>query len=405
MVVSAPTLGVVRTALVTTGCGLAGTVAEGRSLPGGLIAFSSQCLLSNLGMVPSASAVDDLAWSTVLPMSLAMAVLGSVLQSADTRASLAKGTYRSIFTAFVLAAIASLVGALCSFFVVLRPGLPPIARIEPVVAAQAAGAVAATYIGGSANFAEVGRRLGLPPETFGSIAAADIALMAVYFAGMTAAVRSRRLARWVAGSRSKEAAASAGHSAPAPAVARWRGAQAAVACTVAALSVAAGSRMDVFPGAQTLATVAWTTAAAWALRRLLGPDATAGFGRAARALAPALLNVFYAAVGATARAERIVSCGMGSVVLVATALGTHVALILCFTWLINRLSGLVDITLTEAMVASNAAVGGPSTAAAFAGMVAPSLVVPAALTGVLGYGVGTAVGLRLHGVLAAFALS
>jgi uncharacterized membrane protein len=44
------------------------------------------------------------------------------------------------------------------------------------------------------------------------------------------------------------------------------------------------------------------------------------------------------------------------------------------------------------LIGSNAAIGGPSTAAAFAAPLDAGLVVPAAIWGVVGYGVGTSLG-------------
>ena len=64
------------------------------------------------------------------------------------------------------------------------------------------------------------------------------------------------------------------------------------------------------------------------------------------------------------------------------------------------------VSLDELIVASNANVGGPATAASFAALLKkPSLVVPATLYGTLGYGVATTLAIGLfHALLRAVQL-
>ena len=59
------------------------------------------------------------------------------------------------------------------------------------------------------------------------------------------------------------------------------------------------------------------------------------------------------------------------------------------------------VSLDELIVASNANVGGPATAASFAGLLGrPNLIVPATLYGTLGYGIATTLGVGLfHSLL------
>jgi uncharacterized membrane protein len=66
------------------------------------------------------------------------------------------------------------------------------------------------------------------------------------------------------------------------------------------------------------------------------------------------------------------------------------------------------LSIEEVMVASNAAIGGPATAAAFAGSVSNKRMAPrkrrdlalaGTVVGVLGYAIGTSIGLGLSGLL------
>ena len=90
-----------------------------------------------------------------------------------------------------------------------------------------------------------------------------------------------------------------------------------------------------------------------------------------------------------------------------TALSVHVAATLtgvvalnCAPPRVRALLGLRrPLRLSEALVGSNAAIGGPSTAAAFAGSMAPTLVVPAAVWGIVGYAGGTTLGVGVYELL------
>ena len=78
----------------------------------------------------------------------------------------------------------------------------------------------------------------------------------------------------------------------------------------------------------------------------------------------------------------------------ATALAVHVALAVGASLLLTRCS------LDEALVASNAAIGGPGTAAAFAAAIGrPELVLSAAVWGTVGYAGGTTLGVAVWRVL------
>ena len=82
-------------------------------------------------------------------------------------------------------------------------------------------------------------------------------------------------------------------------------------------------------------------------------------------------------------------------------LAAHGAVLLLGALLANRLVG-ARITLAQLLVASNANVGGVGTAIAMAGSMGwPTLVMPAAVAGTVGYAMATAMGVGLHAVLSA----
>ena len=134
-------------------------------------------------------------------------------------------------------------------------------------------------------------------------------------------------------------------------------------------------------------------------------------------------HLLFAAVGVNADLSQIASRGVATTSFAATALCFHVGFVFGVTRLWNKLCGgrqnRRTINLEELAVASNAAVGGPGTAAAFAANVCdgqqrrhtvdgtppPSdaaqrgLVLGATVYGIVGYAVGTSVGVSLTKLL------
>ncbi|CAI5487897.1 unnamed protein product [Closterium sp. Naga37s-1] len=109
----------------------------------------------------------------------------------------------------------------------------------------------------------------------------------------------------------------------------------------------------------------------------------------AETLGNSLMLVFFANIGASASVSEAMSAGGGLLAFVATVLMVHIVVVL--------LGGrLLNIPLDILMVASNANVGGPATAAAMASARNwPQLVRPAVLLGTFGYTIGTAIAFLL----------
>ena len=102
------------------------------------------------------------------------------------------------------------------------------------------------------------------------------------------------------------------------------------------------------------------------------------------------LAAFYACLGACSPVSAVVKAGAPAVGLAVAALAGHALLLAACT-----LKG--PWTVDEALVASNACVGGPATAAAFASATRrEDLVVPAVVWGTVGYACGTGLGMALY---------
>jgi hypothetical protein len=362
--------------------------------------------------------------------------------------------------AFGVGACGSLLGATAAFGVATH-AVPPghALRLPLPVAAQCAACCAATYIGGSANLFAVAQACGLARDhagALGALAAGDVLCMGGYFAllvalSQSAWVRARVDGESTAplGSRETKTGAAAAVSVRAAvrAVATLSLLALAGALLQAASALAHAPGCRAVPGAATGLLTLLASGAAAGLGRLegLAADAAArtttavdeaaeerclgGFRRrvilAVHALAPAraeaapplasaLLLLFFAAVGAAARVDAVTSGGGPALVaFVAVTLAVHCAFTAMAVLALNQLLGPRSndqeatglsrqaISLDEALVASNANVGGPATAAGFAGslLLRPDLVPAAAGWGTLGYALASSLALGLHAAL------
>ena len=110
-------------------------------------------------------------------------------------------------------------------------------------------------------------------------------------------------------------------------------------------------------------------------------------------------GLFLASVGASARLAELARAGPAAAAFAAAVLLVHGAVLLSGALLANRLAG-ARISGPQLLIASNANVGGVGTAIAMAGAMGwPSLVMPAAVAGAVGYAVSTALGVGLRAAL------
>ena len=129
----------------------------------------------------------------------------------------------------------------------------------------------------------------------------------------------------------------------------------------------------------------------------MGKSSTAAEGgtlfQGGEALGSALMLIFFAVIGVSSNLVGALSLGLNVVPFLLIQLTVHIVVLVT----LGRASGLSTQSM---LIASNANIGGPATAAAMAatrgwgGMVQPAL-----LTGSLGYAIGTSVGLATARIL------
>jgi len=342
----------------------------GSKLSGAVLAIGATFILSNAGVIPAEAPAYSVVWSFLVPLAIPL-----LLFEADLRRILREAG--PTLLAFLAGGVGTVIGTVLAFHVV------PLGE----EGWKLAGIFCATYVGGSMNFVAASEALGLRSgDLLTAGFAADNLVMALYFLLLFALPSSAVLRRWlgerrVAAERRTDPVESAGTSLR-PATVRGMASGLATSAVLCALGFACEARTGL-AGSGILFLTAFTVALATLLPGRVGRlDGSFGLGTL-------LMHVFFAVIGASANIGVVMRVGPVLFVFAAVILAVHLAFLLVA-------ARLLRIDLAETIIASNANMGGPTTAAAMA--VARGwrpLVLPAILCGTLGYAVATFVGVAV----------
>ncbi len=342
----------------------------GRSFSGAVLAIGGGFALSNAGVLPASAPVYDVVWSHLVPLAIPL-----LLVRADLRRILREAG--PMLLAFALGAAGTVAGTVVAFCLV------PLGE----EGYKLAGVFCATYIGGSINYVATAQALALrSPDLLAAGVAADNLVMTLYFLvlfGLPSVAWLRR--RYPQRARmTSQASPSEGTAAPITPLGLLS------ALTFAATACAGGFAIAGAAGVPEAGILALTGLAV--LTATLFPRRLAALSGADE-LGVVLMQVFFATIGAGAHVGTVLRVGPSLFVFAAVILAVHLAVLL----LLGR---LIRADLKELVVASNANIGGPATAAAMA--VARGwrgLVIPAVLCGTLGYAVATFIGVAVGSAL------
>ena len=359
----------------------------GANISAPLLAMASAMLLATTGIIPSSSPALDLVWRALMPLAVALSLLGVNLRDAAR-------TSGPALAAFAVGAIGSIVGTVVAFALVGASLGPDSWRV--------AACLCASYVGGSLNYAATAQALGLSAAPGGQAAlaagmAADNLAMAVFLSALMVAKaeppetkKEKAFASWLETSADGNAGGNEARVTNGGPSART------VACALAAALVVLEvgkllTRAFGLPAGTSLGvSSALIPAVAFIARSLPGSgfkDAGSEPFAGSDAVGGALMLVFFAALGASADPAVAVRAGGPALAFIGIQLATHLAFVLVVG------KGAMKLPAWAVLTASNACVGGPATAAAMASARGwAAAVQPAIVVGTVGYAVGTPIG-------------
>ena len=340
-----------------------------------LLAIVLGAILSNLGVVPLESPVYGVIGGPIT--SLAIAWLLLAVNLADVRRAGPR-----MLAAFGLAVTGTAVGAFVGALV--------FGGVLGEETWKLAGTLTGTYSGGSVNFVAVGRGLELPDSLFAGATAADNLTTAIWLGA------TLLLPIWLRPWWKVEVPVPEEERIPADAAARTPDedhpffVKRPISTLDLAVLLAVGAALLV--GAEALGrltpaipSVLWLTTLALAVGQLPAFRTPRG----AMQLGTVALHLFFVVIGIASRVSEIVQVGVEVFLYTLLVVGIHGLVV----YGVGRFSRLDLGTLS---VASQAAVGGPSSALAVAVSRGwKGLVLPGILVGLLGYALGNYLGFGL----------
>jgi uncharacterized membrane protein len=361
------------------------TTRLGSLLTGTVLVILMAMVAANVGMIPHQAPTYNFVFAYLVPVLIPLFLL-----QGDIRRLLREASRTAL--AFIVASAGTVVGVLLAISVLDLSTLAENANIPTAEKESAiAGLFAATYIGGSVNYAALGEMTGLSSDAsfFSAATAADNLFSAIFLSvlGLLPGVQ------WLAQRFSdhpqaeKETLSSHGPDRDSVSVTPT---SLCTALAVATLLVSISDALSVwlnFSGGRYMILTILTLSIATMIPKLR-VWCTGGFE-----LGVVLSFVFFASIAAGADVVSMLSVAPILITLVSILLITHLLCLLVIgRWL--------RLTLPELLTASNAAVLGATTAPAMAAAKGwHDQITPGVLVGVLGYSLGTLIGGLLFNLL------
>jgi len=345
----------------------------GAKLSAVVIAIIIAFILSNISVIPTQAPAYDMVWSYLVPLAIPLLLFKANLRKIIKEAG-------PTLIAFVFGAIGTIIGTFISF---------AIFNLGPE-GWKLAGIFCSTYIGGSMNYVAVAAALHLHAgDLLTAGVAADNLVMATYFVILFAIPSSAIFKRFYSTKYEDQAKTPDGDvkmiEMEKPDLFNMAKGL-AVGFSICAVGFKLSDLIKI-QGSGILIITAIVVVLATAFPKQIGTI------KGADQIGYLLMQVFFVVIGASANIYVVLKVGPILFLFAAVILLIHLLFIL-------TASKIFKLDLAEIVIASNANMGGPTTAAAMA--VAKNwkdLVIPAVLCGTLGYAIATFIGVGIGNLL------
>ncbi|PWA56503.1 hypothetical protein CTI12_AA418340 [Artemisia annua] len=332
----------------------------GRMISAALVSILLGLAASNMGIIPHEARAYSVVMEFLLPLTIPL-----MLFRADMR-NVIKSTGK-LLLAFLIGSVATMIGTLVAYLIVPMRSLGQDSW-------KIASALMASYIGGAINYVAVSDALAVSPSVIAAGVAADNVICAIYF-----------MALFALGSK-LPAEASPSTKGPANNWDSASGDNAPVLQTATALAVSFAIckgathvvRLLKYQGGTLPAITAVVVILATLLPRQIGYLAPAG-----DVISAISIQVFFAVLGASGSIWNVINVAPSIFVFAFIQVTVHLIVVL-------GLGKLLRLDLKLLLLASNANIGGPTTASGMATAKGwGSLVVPGILVGIFGISIAT----------------
>ncbi|MDU6599187.1 DUF819 family protein [Finegoldia magna] len=363
---------------------------------GCILALTFTLILSNLKIIPTEAPVYDAVWSYVVPLAVPM-----LLFNADIK-KIGRDSGR-VLIIYLFSGIGTILGGFVAYFA-LKNAIPALNDIVPMFVG--------TYTGGSVNFVAMSQQYKVPGATVSAALVADNLLMALYFFTLmalpTMAVIKKHYKMPLVNALEQQSESDM--EANKTMAAKYWGAKEIslkdIAFTVALsfVIVAVSDKLatlfgDLFKGEGAVSAIlGGLLGNKYLLMTTITMIIASAFPkqissiRGSQEIGTFLIYLFFAVIGAPA--------SIGLILRESPLLLVFALIVVLINLIVSLIFGkLFKFNIEEIIIASNANVGGPTTAAAMAVSKGwTELIVPALLVGTLGYVIGNYYGI-LSGIL------
>ncbi|MCK5879885.1 MAG: DUF819 family protein [Holophagae bacterium] len=341
----------------------------GKKLSGVVIAMFSMMLLANLKLVPGSAPSYDFVFHWVVPVAIPMFLFKANL------VAIFRETGKTL-VAFFIGGIGTIIGALMMFFLLNRGEQ----------SLKALGLFTATYVGGTINFVAISEILEIKGDMLASAVAADNVVMAVALIFLFLVPTMKFSQKFFKFDENEYLSDTDGKKHQETLFGGQDVVYAlSISFVIAGLSMYAAGFIGHIPSIliSTVVTVALATIFPRFFTSIRGSEEIGIF----------LMYLFFAVVGASADFSVILKNGIYLFLFAAGTLSIHLTVIL--------IGGkLLGIPLPEILIASNANLGGPTTACGMAMAKRwDKLIAPAVLVGIFGYAIATFIAWNLVAIV------